>query len=176
MGGRADRGRRGNVSGGRLGLCLLAQRRPDGVFLNEAALLFSAAGADMAGAAAGRSAGDYLRVQRAHPRRLWRREPACDRGKLRALPRSALCRDSVAVPADGHGRDSPLPPARLPSGAVYLARATLARLVPVPGDSPVLDQLSGPHLRLALPAARHGPAEHYLAEPGPHSRAAASAL
>ena len=51
--------------------------------------------------------------------------------------------------------------ARLSAGAVHFARRPCARTLYLePGDSALLDQLSGPHLRLDVSAARHRPDQH----------------
>ena len=54
--------------------------------------------------------------------------------------------------------------ARLPARSVYLARRTPQELLSRTGDAALLDQFSGAHLRVDVPAARHRAHQHGASE------------
>ena len=74
--------------------------------------------------------------------------------------RSAVRGDPAALVRDGRGGHGAVPGAGLSAGAIHFARRTAQESVSATGDSALLDQLPGAHLRVAVPAARYRPGQY----------------
>src|SRR5260370_25657526 len=105
-------------------------------------------------------------LQSADPRALRWRFAALDSGELRAAGGSAVSDDPAAVVPDGRCFDGDLPGDGLPAGWFQIAVRQAEKSVPVPGDHPVLDQLSRAYLRLDGPVARYGTDQQHAAGAG----------